>query len=116
LIYSASAVSVVFLFSSLLKRSMPATIVGFLSLLMILPIVSMIVTRLNQEPWFIVTYSAGLITNVLGVSSSFGGRGGGHFATTEYTPAFGVGIAVMVAYAIIAFVIGMVLANRKSEE
>ncbi len=116
LIYSASAVSLVFLFSSLLKRSMPATIVGFLALMMILPIISMILTQVNQEPWFIVTYSAGLITDVLGVSSSFGGRGGEQLATTEYTPAFGVGIAVIVAYAIIAFVIGMVLANRKSEE
>ena len=115
LIYSASAVSVVFLFSSLLKRSMPATIVGFLSLLMILPIVSMIVTQLNQEPWFIVTYSAGLITNVLGVSSSL--RMGPHGNVLEqFTPTFGKGIGVMVAYAIVAFVIGMVLANRKSEE
>jgi hypothetical protein len=76
----------------------------------------MILTQVNQEPWFIVTYPAGLITDVLGVSSSFGGRGGEHLATREYTPAFGVGIAVMVAYAIIVFVIGMVLANRKSEE
>jgi ABC-type transport system involved in multi-copper enzyme maturation permease subunit len=117
LIYSASTVSVVFFFSSFLKRSMPATIVGFLSLMMILPIISMILTQVNEEPWFIVTYSAGLITDVLGVSSSFGGMGPGeHVATTEYTPAFGVGIAVMAAYAIVAFVIGMVLANRKSEE
>ena len=65
LIYSAAAVSVVFFVSSLLKRSMSATIVGFLVLLMILPIISMIITQLDQEPWFIVTYSAGLITSVL---------------------------------------------------
>ncbi|OGO01437.1 MAG: hypothetical protein A2Y72_04545 [Chloroflexi bacterium RBG_13_53_26] len=117
LIYSASAVGAVFLFSAILKRSMPATIVGFLSLMMILPIISMILTQVNQEPWFIVTYSAGLITDVLGVSSSFGGMGPGeHVATTEYAPTFGKGIVVMVAYAIIAFVIGVVLANRKSEE
>jgi ABC-type transport system involved in multi-copper enzyme maturation permease subunit len=115
LIYSASAVSIVFLLSSLLKRSMPATIVGFLVLVMILPIVSMIMTQLDWEPWFIVTYSAGLITNVLGVSSSLpmGPHGD---VVQQFTPTFGKGIAVMVAYAIVAFVIGMVLANRKSEE
>ena len=116
LIYSASAVSIVFLFSSLLKRSMPATILGFLSLIMLLPIASMILTVTNHEPWFIVTYSAGLITDVLGVSSSFGGRAGEHMNNiTQYTPAFGRGIEVMVAYAIVAFVIAMVLASRKSE-
>jgi len=115
LIYSASAVSIVFLISSLLKRSMPATIVGFLVLVMILPIISMVVTRLDQEPWFIVTYSAGLITDVLGVSNTIPTGPHGDFVG-QFTPTFGVGIAVMVAYAIIAFTIGMVLANRKSEE
>jgi hypothetical protein len=42
--------------------------------------------------------------------------GGGHFATTEYTSAVGVGIAVMAAYGITAFVTGVVFANRKSLE
>lgn len=118
LIYSASAVGVVFLFSAILKRSMPATIVGFVSLMMLLPVVSMIVTQLNQEPWFIVTYSAGLITDVLGVSSSFGGAPGPgeHFGLSNFKPSFGVGVAVMVVYAVAAFVIGVVLANRKSED
>ena len=116
LIFSAAAVSVVYFFSSLLKRSISSTIVGFLFLMVILRVVQEILTRVNQEPGFIVTYSADLITNVLGVSSSLGfGQGEGPSTLPAFTPHFGVGIAVMVAYAIIGFVAGMAMAIRKEE-
>jgi ABC-2 type transport system permease protein len=115
-VYSFSAVSVVFLFSAILKRSISATIVGFLFLLMILPIIATVLMRVNQEPWFIVTYSANLIRDVLGVTSSLPFGPGEHgFNFTAFEPHFGVGIAVMAAYAIIGFVGGMVLAGRKEE-
>jgi ABC-type transport system involved in multi-copper enzyme maturation permease subunit len=112
LIYSAAAVGVVFLVSSLLKRSMSATIVGFLVLLMILPITSMIITRLDQEPWFIVTYSAGLITSVLGVSSRIPMHGD---AVQQFTPTLGNGIAVMATWAIASLAAGMAIAIRKED-
>lgn len=50
LLFSAAAVSVVYFFSSLLKRSISSTIVGFLFLMMILRVVQMILTRVDQEP------------------------------------------------------------------
>jgi ABC-type transport system involved in multi-copper enzyme maturation permease subunit len=112
LIYSAAAVGVVFLVSSLLKRSMSATIVGFLVLLMILPVTSMIITRLDQEPWFIVTYSAGLITSVLGVSSRIPMHGD---AVQQFTPTLGNGIAVMATWAIASLAAGMAIAIRKED-
>jgi ABC-2 type transport system permease protein len=116
LVYSFSAVSVVFLFSAILKRSISSTIVGFLFLLMILPIVATVLMRVNQEPWFIVTYSANLIRDVLGVSSSLPFGPGEHgFNLTAFMPHFGVGIAVMVAYAIVGFVSGIAIAVRKEE-
>jgi len=116
LVYSASAVSVVFLFSAILKRSISSTIVGFLFLLMILPIVATVLMSVNQEPWFIVTYSANLIRDVLGVSSSLPFGPGEHgFTLTAFKPHFGVGIAVMAAYAIVGFVSGMAMAVRKEE-
>jgi len=115
LIYSTAAVSVVFFVSSLLKRSMSATIVGFLVLLMILPIVAMIVTLLKQEPWFIVTYSGGLITDVLGVANGFArGPHGGDFAQ-QFSPTLGKGIAVMATYAIASLAAGMAIAVRKED-
>ena len=116
LVYSASAVSVVFLFSAILKRSISSTIAGFLFLLMILPIVATVLMSVNQEPWFIVTYSANLTRDVLGVSSSLPFGPGEHgFNLTAFKPHFGVGIAVMAAYAIVGFVSGMAIAVRKEE-
>ena len=114
LLYSTAAVSVAFLISSLLKRSMSATIVSFLVLLMILPIIAMIITQLDQEPWFIVTYSGGLITSVLGASSSIpmGPHGD---VVQQFTPTLGTGIAVMAAYAVVCLVAGMAIAVRKED-
>jgi ABC-2 type transport system permease protein len=115
LVYSAAAVSVAFLVSSLLKRSMSATIVSFLVLMMILPLIAMVLTQVDQEPWFIVTYSSNLISNVIGVSDSPGFGPQEHFGASEFTPDLGVGIAVMAGYAIAGLVSGMALAIRKEE-
>ncbi len=114
LLYSASAVSVVFFFSSVLKRSIASTIVGFLSLVMVLPVLSLILTRLDQEPWFIVTYSANLIPNVIGATSSLG-PGGDNAGIPTFEPAFGLGMAIMVAYAAVGLAGGLVMAIRKED-
>ncbi len=113
LVYSVAAVSLAFLVSSLLKHSMSATIVGFLALLIVLPIASLIITLLNHEPWYIVTYSAGLITDVLGSAGGFGG--GGRDAVRQFTPGFGRGLAVMVVYGVVCFAAGMAVAVRKED-
>ncbi|MBN2098078.1 MAG: ABC transporter permease [Dehalococcoidia bacterium] len=118
LIYSVAAVSVAFLISSLLKRSMSATIVSFLALLMILPIVQMLISVLDQEPWFIVTYSSGLITSVLGASSSLPMNPGGGTSGNEiqqFTPTLKTGIAVMVTWAIACLAAGMAIAVKKED-
>ncbi len=115
-VYSSAAVSMAFLVSSLLNRSMSATIVSFLLLMMILPIIAMILMQADQEPWFIVTYSANLISNVLGVSSNIGfGPGGREADLTKFTPHLGVGLMVMAIYAIGCFAAGTAIAIRKEE-
>jgi len=116
LIYSASAVSVVFFFSALLKRSISSTIVSFLFLMVVLQVLAAILMRVNQEPWFVVTYSANLITDVLGVSSSLPfGPGDHEFDFTAFQPHFGVGIAVMIAYAIAGLAGGIFVALRRED-
>lgn len=118
LVYSASAVSLAFLISGLLKRSMSATIVSFLVLMMILPIIQMIVSAMDREPWFIVTYSGDLITSVLGASSSLptGPGGGTHDrGVLQFTPQLGTGLAVMAAWAAGCLASGMALAVRKED-
>jgi len=79
--------------------------------------VAMVLMLVHQEPWFIVTYSANLITDVLGVLSSlpFGTVEEEHSWVLMFSPDFGVGIAVMVAYAIVGFVTGMAMGIRRED-
>ncbi|MCJ7521583.1 MAG: ABC transporter permease [Dehalococcoidia bacterium] len=116
LLYSMSAVSVVFFFSSVLKRTISSTILGFVFLMMVLPIIETILQFTDIEPWFIVTYSSGLITEALGGIDFAFGPGGHGINSLDFTPDLNVGIMVMIAYTIIFFVSGMVVANKRSVE
>jgi len=117
LIYGASVVSLIYFFSSVLRRTITSTLLGFFLLMMILPIVSTVLSAVDVDPWFIVTHSAGLITDVFNLPNAFGfgpgqeaGRGGN---LMTFSPEFYLGIAVMAAYAIIPFLAGLGIANRK---
>jgi len=114
LIFSTAAVGVAFLVSSILKRSISATILVFLILMMIMPVAVMIMTLLESEPWFVVTYSANLITTVLGTTSSLpmGPHGD---VVQQFTPTFGRGVVVMVTYAVVCVAAGMAIAVRKED-
>ena len=116
LLYSMSAVSVVFFFSCILKRTISSTILGFVFLMMVLPIIETILQFTDIEPWFIVTYSSGLITEVLGGIDFAFGPGGHGIDLLAFTPDLNVGIMVMIAYTIIFFGSGIFVANRKGIE
>jgi ABC-2 type transport system permease protein len=58
-----------FLFSSLLKGSMGATLLSFFMLFMILPIMEGVLTITGNEPWYSITYSSQIITEVINPSS-----------------------------------------------
>ena len=74
----------------------------------------MILTQLNHEPWYIVTYSANLITSVLG-GSGIMGPGRHQDVVRQFTPTFGKGIVVMVTYALACLAAGMAMAVRKED-
>jgi ABC-2 type transport system permease protein len=114
-IYVTSVVSVVFFFSSTLKRSMASTILGFVFLMLVLPVVSGVLSSQDIEPWFIVTYSGELITSVLEEGSFITGPGG-RLSLRTFSPEFGLGIGVMAAYTVIGFVASIMIANRKGME
>ncbi|MCK4444603.1 MAG: ABC transporter permease [Thermoplasmata archaeon] len=117
LIYAASVVAVIFFFSTIMKRTITSTLIGFFLLMLILPIIAGVLQLADVEPWFLVTYSSDLMTNVLGTSSGgFGQNGpGGHF-TGGFSPDFYVGVGVMIAYAVSLFLISIGLANRREME
>jgi ABC-2 type transport system permease protein len=106
LIFSTAAVSVAFFISSVLNRSISATIFVFLILMMIMPLATMIMTLLDWEPW---------ITTVLGVSSRLPMGPHGGDVVQQFTPTFGRGVAVMAGYAVIGLAAGMGIAVRKED-
>ncbi|MCK5560970.1 MAG: hypothetical protein KAJ51_10270 [Thermoplasmata archaeon] len=82
--------------------------------MMILPIISNVLMWVDVEPWFMVTYSSGLITTVLGFPSELHGPGAEGIAS--FQPDFYTGLMVMVAYTIIFFLVSIIIANRKKME
>lgn len=118
---AAAAVSVIFFFSCLLKRSIAAIIGGFMSLWMISFILEGILMRVGQEPWFLVSYSSRLIVEVLGVLSELPFNPEDHAdwynlaIELTYNPDLAVSIAVLSAYAIAGLAGGMALAVRREQ-
>ncbi len=115
LLYSASVVSLVFFFSSIMKRAISSTILAFVALILVLPIMAQVLAFVDVEPWFIVTYSARLISEVLGIGDLGFGHGG-MSPVSAYTPDLSVGIANMTAYAVVLFTGSIAVATRKSLE
>jgi len=121
LLAGAAAVSVIFFFSSLVKRAIAAIIGGFMFLWMISFILEGILMHVGQEPWFLVSYSSRLVVEVLGVLSSLPFNPEDHadwykFAIElTFHPNLAVSMAVLAAYAIAGLAVGMALAVRREQ-
>lgn len=115
LLFASSVLGIIYLFSSIMKGTMPSTLLGFFFLLMILPIISVILMVADIEPWFMITYSGGLITNVLGVESDVDPHDE-EMNFSKFTPDLYTGIAVMFAYTIILVLFSIIIANRRTME
>lgn len=107
-LYASSVVSLFFFFSSVFSKTIASVMVGIFVVLMLLPIITGILTAVDVEPTFILTYPAQLITDVLKEGS--GGFGG------DFHPSFGPGIAVIILYTMVFFLGSAVVANRKGME
>jgi len=116
LLYSTSVVSIVFLFSSIMKKTITSTLIGFFLLMMILPIITAVFILAEVDPWFIVTHNADLITNVIGTGNGGGFGPGQGFNLTVFKPDLWSGISVMSAYTVILFLTGIVMADRRKME
>jgi ABC-2 type transport system permease protein len=116
IVYLFSIVSMIYLFSSFMKRSISSSLVGFFLVMMILPIISMILNASDIEPWFIVTYSGDLITTVLEYTAETQAFGPGANMASLSEPDTLVGLIMMVVYAIGGFASGLFLALRRRME
>ena len=114
LLYTFSVLGLTFFFSSFLKGTISSTLLSFFTLFMILPILSTLLMVIDVEPWFIVTYSADLITSIFGRQTFQGPQGHGEGpGFTIYTADFTTGVMVMVVYAVVLFILGIIIANRR---
>lgn len=115
-LYLIAVLGFTFFFSSLFKSSSMSILVTAILFLFAFNLIETIVSRLAQvEPWFIITYGAGIIGNVLidpyPLTQSTRGPGGREFSTFAVT--IPEGIAILVGYFVITAVIGLLIFERK---
>ena len=115
--YFVAVLGFTFFFSSMFKNSSMSIIVTTILFLFAFGIVQLFVANLAQiEPWFILTYGAQIIGNVLAVPypqhivTETGPRG---FTLTTYNPSVPEGLAIMGIYFIVTAVLGLILFERK---
>ena len=116
LLYGISVISFMFLLTGFMKRSITAIIAGILSYFMVLPLVSSVLQGIDVEPWFVVTYSAGLITEVLGATGDAGFGPGKHMTVPGFEPDLGLGILVMAVYSLVLFTLAMTVSLKRTME
>ena len=115
LLYITSALSVVYIFSSIMKGTISSSLLSFSTLMMTMPIISGLLFFVNVEPWFLVTYSSGLITDVFsGIGTTMTiEMGGGGDEITMYSPQFNLGIIMMVLYAVGLYLVSIFITMRR---
>src|SRR5438309_4012507 len=115
-LYLIAVLGFTFFFSSLFKSSSMSILVTAILFLFAFSLIELIVSRLAQiEPWFIITYGAGIIGNVLmdpyPLTQSTIGPGGREVST--FAVSIPQGIEILVGYFVITAVIGLLLFERK---
>jgi ABC-2 type transport system permease protein len=118
-IYLVAVLGTSFFFSSLFKSSSMSILVTAILFLFAFNIVSTFVANFAQiEPWFIITYGAGIIGNILidpypqQVSHrSLGPLG--KYQVTEYNATVPEGLIIMAVYFVVTAILGLLLFERK---
>jgi len=117
--YLAAVLGFTFFFSSLFKSSSMSILVTIILFLFVFSLIQTLVANLVKiEPWFILTYGAQVIGNILMVPypphtsvASFGPPSGPTFTT--YNVTIPEGLAIIGLYFIITAILGLALFERK---
>ena len=117
--YLAAVLGFTFFFSSLFKSSSMSILVTIILFLFVFSLIQTLVANLVKiEPWFMLTYGAQIVGNILTVPypprSSVTGFGPGSRVTlTTYNVPVPEGLAIIGFYFIITAILGLVLFERK---
>ncbi|MDI6819836.1 MAG: ABC transporter permease [Candidatus Hodarchaeaceae archaeon] len=112
LLLGCSILGLAFLFSSLLKGGMGATIATLLLFMLIFPIIRMGLTYSGREPWFTLDYAADSVSSVYGIPFAEmwqGPMGGMALMTPDPTTS----LFVMLAYFVAPFVMSIWITKRR---
>jgi ABC-2 type transport system permease protein len=115
--YLVAVLGFTFFFSSLFRSTSTSTIVTAILFLFAFSLIQTLVANLvNIEPWFILTYGAQIIGDVLTVpypghivENKFPGGG----TLTTYNATVPEGLIIMGAYFIVTAILGLILFERK---
>lgn len=112
LVYANSVLGIAFLYSSVLKGSMGATIATLLTIMLVFGVIEVSLIFANIEPWFMHGYAGDSIASVYGISfAAFGGMmpGGGMERNPDPITSF----FVMLGYFIVPFILSIWLVKRR---
>jgi ABC-2 type transport system permease protein len=115
-IYLVAVLGVTFFFSALFKSSSIAILTTVILFLFAFNIVELIMTAFAQvEPWFILTYGAGIISSVFSVPypPHTTVLDAGPLHLTTYVATIPEGIVIMAVYFLVTFILGLLLFQRK---
>ena len=117
-LYLIAVLGFTFFFSSLFKSSSMSILLTAILFLFAFSLIQLVIANLAQiEPWFIITYAADIIGNVLRpqypTTQSVRGGFGGRESTITYAVTIPEGIAILVGYFVITALIGLLLFERK---
>jgi ABC-2 type transport system permease protein len=118
-LYACSVSALTFVFSSLFKGSMGATVLPFLLFYLIFPIISSLIMLGDIEPFVFLNYGGNIVYNVLlnpyppnKISIPFG-SGGISITITEYYAGLPEGIIIMLSYLIVSLILSAILIKRR---
>jgi ABC-2 type transport system permease protein len=118
-LYILAALGLTFFFSSLFKSSTVSIITTVILLLFVFSLVDTLVATLaGIEPFFMLTYGAQVISNVLSnpyppaISTTTAGPNS-HFTITTYNAGLAEGIIIMLVYFVVCSVAGLMVFERK---
>jgi ABC-2 type transport system permease protein len=119
-IFLVAALSFAFAFSSLFKSSAIAVLMSVIMLLFVFNVIDTVAATLaGIEPWFSITYGAGIVQSIFTVPypphvvSTPVGPGGGGFSLTIFTAPVWEGLAILGIYFAVMAVLGLWLFERK---
>jgi ABC-2 type transport system permease protein len=127
LVFIASMVAFVVLFSSLFKSPTISIVLALVLVWIVMPTISSLLPLVSIEPWFFISYAGGAIVDVAaktypqhvqrlsaGGFGPGGGAGGGSGLTfTTYNPTIPEALAIMLAYLLVSLALAWIVYSRR---